>query len=1370
MDFKSALDFFRGSIFSEEYLGDFTRIHQQLQSWEREVAEGRANPEQTAWVRFLRSIFWMLTGNLTKAFDSLREMSLIQDLPKKWLLRTATYETLYHSLRLYPAIIRFKPLWIGPTAGFRSLELGFQGLFDKFLETQKTYFLESDLPLFRFESQLLPFVAIASLPLWNSAFIQHPNYPRGPWEARKATAIVQIAERAIKSRAFRDTAVSRGMYQLGQYLARLEVEIEFGKSPEPSQMVENLKSSYRTSVDKHNLAMIKMLEADYILSPPFSNPIALNLLLIEGMEPGFSTGPYDSVESGLKLGDTQAAGQLYRQAYDLFTDSVSPRGRAAVLLRQGCVEHLQASAGDVSPEEKSQMCEIARKKFAEALILFELDEAHSQIVRGHQILLNITSGSDNNSIVQEAAQIGRWGRASSNELVSQFVGILMQRFGRRQMLDYTRNDVALKCYKCAQSCFSGLEDRFGFFRALNSEMYILNWTRDHSAALSLANKQKALFKELLEYIDKMANKHPSSKSSCSSISQDMILVFGNLISSVYYKVGDAKALSAWKKFRDDFDKRGGVAAIDEGLDGMAKYLFRDRGFSEDSLSILPHWPNFLVGDGDSRQWTLSDHWKRGHGLFEEYLKANLDWSDDIGRLDIDRAEGHLRRYIREAVSNNTVSYPDIASLPVLAAAQLGEFDTASKILRSMVNPNLLNHDVNRAPVIERGQPKSLEEMLQESTGLGIVLPACAFAQDWTLGHRVLRRIEKLYPKYLDPRAAESPGPGKERWELLGYAGVIYEHSNEPLKAFVTFLQAFQLAEQSRSFTSDANSRRGIFSKIAFGEIFTGLARLCLRASDLGVPLAVLDAYPHKHPHAKTWQEHALLFLEQGKARNLLEALMVPPLDTTEPDARAIRARKRRLRMALLALDEPSDEPEQKKELATLEAELKDYEDELDLYNTILPTTSSTINDEGLYRAIGEDEIVIEVDFSIHGSTLIGITSNGIEFAQRRRKLYLEMRRPVLRAMMHIADYPNQDPKCETSKLRVDLEVFLKEISDELILPLADLIRRKKHVIFVASQPLTAFPFSALLINDEPLFLHVAVSQAPSLGTLLQLWKSRQAPDSKTETFDSPISVCTITKAIRVMDREPPLFLAAIEAMIIARTFNTWPVEGRKISRDAFKSLIQEGDLDGTSNSNARTRILHIGAHGQYNKLSPSLSYISLMEKFRVLDIVHSGPGRHRKIALIVFAACLSGMGEGTVGNDVLGFAQAVLETGCAAYLGALWTVDDGASMLLMIIFYQLLWDSVAGTSTSPSQIAKLWQEAQKTFYHLNIQSCRELIRKLVQVLEDATSDGYDPKAFVKVWKDPLDGLLRRVENGKLDFKHPFNWGPFVVVGYGGSAL
>jgi hypothetical protein len=132
-------------------------------------------------------------------------------------------------------------------------------------------------------------------------------------EARKEASRL-LAERASMFEADRKRAMKLGEYQLEKYLLRLQVEIEFGKSPGPSQLVESLKNRYRTSVDKHNLAIIKMLEGDHILSPPFSNPIGLNLIFIEGSLPGPSIAPWDSVEDSIKLGDVMVADQLYRQA------------------------------------------------------------------------------------------------------------------------------------------------------------------------------------------------------------------------------------------------------------------------------------------------------------------------------------------------------------------------------------------------------------------------------------------------------------------------------------------------------------------------------------------------------------------------------------------------------------------------------------------------------------------------------------------------------------------------------------------------------------------------------------------------------------------------------------------------------------------------------------------------------------------------------------------------------------------------------------------------------------------------------------------------------------------------------------------------
>jgi hypothetical protein len=201
------------------------------------------------------------------------------------------------------------------------------------------------------------------------------------------------------------------------------------------------------------------------------------------------------------------------------------------------------------------------------------------------------------------------------------------------------------------------------------------------------------------------------------------------------------------------------------------------------------------------------------------------------------------------------------------------------------------------------------------------------------------------------------------------------------------------------------------------------------------------------------------------------------------------------------------------EMRALGADLKDYECEIDPLGTLLPAMTASISLEDLYTAIGGEELIIAVDYSLFGFTIFGITSSGIELAQLRHKSGVETRKPVIYAMMHLATYA--EDRASNSRARV--EGYLKETSDELILPLQHLIRTKKHLIFVTSQLLAAFPFSTLLLDDESLFLRVALSQAPSLSTLLHLWKLKNVSDGPQETSTIPVSVCTIAKTTTPVD-------------------------------------------------------------------------------------------------------------------------------------------------------------------------------------------------------------------------------------------------------------
>jgi hypothetical protein len=119
--------------------------------------------------------------------------------------------------------------------------------------------------------------------------------------------------------------------------------------------------------------------------------------------------------------------------------------------------------------------------------------------------------------------------------------------------------------------------------------------------------------------------------------------------------------------------------------------------------------------------------------------------------------------------------------------------------------------------------------------------------------------------------------------------------------------------------------------------------------------------------------------------------------------------------------------------------------------------------------------------------------------------------------------------------------------------------------------------------------------------------------------------------------------------------------------------------------------------------------------FRVLDL-----SRLRTSAgLVVFEACISGLGEETVGNDVFGFSHIVLSSGAIVFLGALWYVSDEASALLMIYFFRALRNARKVTSTSnPStprpSIAHCWRTAQKELYNTSTSKAIKMFKRLVR--------------------------------------------------------
>lgn len=223
-------------------------------------------------------------------------------------------------------------------------------------------------------------------------------------------------------------------------------------------------------------------------------------------------------------------------------------------------------------------------------------------------------------------------------------------------------------------------------------------------------------------------------------------------------------------------------------------------------------------------------------------------------------------------------------------------------------------------------------------------------------------------------------------------------------------------------------------------------------------------------------------------------------------------------------------------------------------------------------------------------------------------------------------------------------------------------------------------------------------------------------------------------------------MAGIEAMLIGSLCGTTALNAQDIDRTQFRCLIQE------------SQFLHISTHGFQDADHPFFSYITLKERFRVLDLL----AVHSNISLVTFSACFSGVGHASDSGDVQGFSHAVLAAGVNAYLGALWKVNDISTMLHMWKFYTVLF-----SSPNEPTLAAAWSSATRELYNMNTTDAIGCMEQVVSVWDMLEGQGKNPAGFVgKTGKRKLQRTIDDWEAGKnvINFKEPRIWAPFVLVG------
>jgi CHAT domain-containing protein len=208
--------------------------------------------------------------------------------------------------------------------------------------------------------------------------------------------------------------------------------------------------------------------------------------------------------------------------------------------------------------------------------------------------------------------------------------------------------------------------------------------------------------------------------------------------------------------------------------------------------------------------------------------------------------------------------------------------------------------------------------------------------------------------------------------------------------------------------------------------------------------------------------------------------------------------------------------------------------------------------------------------------------------------------------------------------------------------------------------------------------------------------------------------------------------------------------GSDASEQRLDRLAEDGKLK-------EYRFLHLATHGQANAKEPLLSFLALTQDKlpdplkQVLDGKPAYTGQltaaHIQTTwkldadLVTLSACQTGLGKYELGEGYLGFAQGLFLAGARSLVLSQWSVDDDATALLMVRFYENLLGSRKGAKPLPK--AKALQEAKEWLRNLS----REEAKKQVAALERGKT--------VRPGKLPV---------AAKPFAHPYYWAGFILVG------
>ncbi|KAF5017196.1 hypothetical protein F66182_10900, partial [Fusarium sp. NRRL 66182] len=440
------------SLFLEEYRGDLRRAYNNIIQHESQLdTNPETDPEQRAY--FLRSKVQvlMLRGRLNNAYATLDELKTLVDenvlgepkrLPSCWGLRYAAIKLLVDYYRRYPPCLRYQHESQSPTN--TALIEGISGPNDITAElnqnVQKYCANATEEEAASNQTDLnacMLFLVLLQFPQQlRIVSLRHSSYPDGNWKPNdgKTPEEVIVSVAPYLHKFLQTTPLEETTDLTSLYGHRLNIELHYAmESPSLGTLLAKLFHAHERLSDQAGMANAKLIEGDSLYSPPFTSPIIQNLIPVPGPHAAGENNLWDIPEAKITPKNSNDVSRCYAEALELFETSNSPRGKAAVYLRQASILHAKSYNYDPTDTEREALLQEASEHLEKAIDLFDMDEANVQIVKANQILVEISQGNANLADLRKrAGEIGKWGRECQNELIAFHIGTVMIRFARRE--------------------------------------------------------------------------------------------------------------------------------------------------------------------------------------------------------------------------------------------------------------------------------------------------------------------------------------------------------------------------------------------------------------------------------------------------------------------------------------------------------------------------------------------------------------------------------------------------------------------------------------------------------------------------------------------------------------------------------------------------------------------------------------------------------------------------------------------------------------------------------------------------------------------------------------------------------------------------